>query len=97
MKPSPKYSKSITTFMNVNELNPVALVAAAILSVCISGLVVLLLSVPRRNCFFLRWSPEARMLALMAAPFLLILWPLVLFIWLMGSGVIPNDPDFYDD
>lgn len=83
--------------MQLDYLNPVALVAAAILSVCISGLVVLLLFAPRRNCFFLRWSPEARFLALIVAPFLLILWPLVLLFWLMRSGVIPDDPDFFDD
>jgi hypothetical protein len=52
---------------------------------------------PRRNCFFLRWHPETRLLALIGAPFLIILWPLVLLIWLMRSGVIPDDPDFYDD
>ncbi len=40
--------------MGLIELDPVALVAAAIISVCIAGLVVLLLATPRRNCFFLR-------------------------------------------
>jgi archaellum biogenesis protein FlaJ (TadC family) len=83
--------------MQLAELNPVALVAAAIISICIAGLVVLLLATPRQNCFFLRWHPETMFLALMAAPFLLILWPLVLVFWLMRSGVIPRDPDFYDD
>jgi hypothetical protein len=72
-------------------------VAVAVFSVCFSGLVVVLLFAPRRNRFFLRWHPETRLLALIAAPLLIILWPLVLLIWLMRSGVIPDDPDFYDD
>jgi hypothetical protein len=33
----------------------------------------------------------------MAAPFLLILWPLVLVSWLMRSDLFPDDPDFFDD
>ncbi len=68
-----------------------------LISVCIAGLVVLLLIAPRQNCFFLRWHAETRLLALMAAPFLLILWPLVLLFWLMRTGVLPDDSDFYDD
>ena len=83
--------------MRLADLPPAALVAVAVFSVCFSGLVVVLLFAPRRNCFFLRWHPETRLLALIAAPFLIILWPLVLLIWLMRSGVIPDDPDFYDD
>jgi hypothetical protein len=83
--------------MQLADLNPIALVAAAILSVCVGGLVVLLLSAPRRNCFFLRWHPEKRFLALMAAPSLLGLWPIVLVYLLMKHGIIPSDPDFYDD
>jgi hypothetical protein len=83
--------------MQLADLNPLALVAAAVLSLCFSGLVVLLLFAPRQNCFFLRWSPETRFLALMAAPFLVILWPLVLLVWLMRSGIFPDDLDFFDD
>jgi hypothetical protein len=83
--------------MRLADLPPTALVAVAVFSVCFSGLVVVLLFAPRRNCFFLRWHPETRLLALIAAPFLIILWPLVLLNWLMRSGVIPDDPDFYDD
>ena len=83
--------------LRLADLNPAAIVAAAILSIFMSGLLALLLFAPRRNCFFLRWHPEARFLALMVAPFLIILWPLVLLFWLMRSGVMPADPDFYDD
>jgi hypothetical protein len=71
--------------------------AAAVFSMCFGGLVVVLLFAPRRNCFFLRWHPEIRLLALIAAPFLIILWPLALLLWLMRSGIIPDDPDFFDD
>jgi hypothetical protein len=83
--------------MQLADLPLAALVAMVVFSVCFSGLVVVLLFAPRRNCFFLRWHPETRLLALIAAPSLLILWPLVLLFWLMLSGVIPDDPDFYDD
>lgn len=83
--------------MRLADLPPAALLAMAVFSVCFSGLVVVLLFAPRRNCFFLRWHPETRLLALIAAPFLIILWPLVLLFWLMQSGIIPDDPDFFDD
>lgn len=83
--------------MQLADLNPIALLAAAVFSICFSGLIVILIFAPRRNCFFLRWYPETRLLALMAVPFLLILWPLVLVYWLMRSGLFPDDPDFFDD
>ena len=83
--------------MQLIELNPLALVAAAFFSLCFSGLIVLLLLAPRRDCFFFRWHPETRLLALMAAPFLVILWPLFLVSWAMRSGLFPDDPDFFDD
>ena len=70
--------------MRLADLPPAALVAVAVFSVCFSGLVVVLLFAPRRNCFFLRWHPETRLLALIAAPFLIILWPLVLLYWLIA-------------
>jgi hypothetical protein len=57
----------------------------------------LLLFAPRRDCFFFRWHPETRLFALIASPSLLILWPLVLIYLLMRHGIIPSDPDFYDD
>lgn len=79
------------------EEAPLVLVDVIILSASIVGLVVLLLCLPRRNRFFLRWYPETRFLALLAAPSLLILWPLVLIIWLMRAGILPDELDFYDD
>ena len=83
--------------MRLTELNPIALLAAGVFSICFSGLLVLLVFAPRRDCFFLRWCPKTRLLALMGAPFLLILWPFVLVYWLMRSGLFPDDPDFFDD
>jgi len=83
--------------MRLTELNPIALLAVAVFSICFSGLIVILIFAPRRNCFFLRWYPETRLLALMAVPFLLILWPLVLVYWLVRSDLFPDDPDFFDD
>lgn len=83
--------------MRLTELNPLAVLDIAICSVCMTGLIVLLLTAPRRDCFFLRWHPEIRLLALIAAPTLLVLWPLVLLSWLMRRGILPDDPDFYDD
>jgi hypothetical protein len=83
--------------MQLADLPPAALVAVAVFSMCFSGLVLVLLLAPRRDCFFFRWHPETRFLALMAAPFLVILWPLVLLLWVMRSGVFPEDPDFFDD
>jgi hypothetical protein len=83
--------------MQLTDLNPAALVVMAVFSVCFAGLAVVLLFAPQRDCFFLRWHPETRFMALISAPFLIILWPLVLLIWLMRSGIIPDDPDFFDD
>ena len=83
--------------MRLIDLNPLALVAAAFFSLCFSGLIVLLVFAPRRDCFFFRWHPETRLLALMAAPFLVILWPLLLVIWVLNSGYFPDEPDFFDD
>ncbi len=83
--------------MRLTELNPIAVLDIAIFSVCMTGLIVCLLFAPRRNCFFLRWHPETRLLALIVAPSLLILWPLVLLNWLMSREIMPDDPDFYED
>jgi hypothetical protein len=79
------------------ELTPVAIVAITIFSVCMTGLIVSLLAAPRQDCFFLRRYPETRLLFLIFAPSLLILWPLALLYWLMRRGILPDDPDFYDD
>lgn len=63
-----------------------------------TGLFAVLLLAPRRNCFFLRWRPETRLLALLFSPTLLILWPIVLYGWYLESlGIDPNDQEFGDD
>jgi hypothetical protein len=58
----------------------------------------MLLAAPQRNCFFFRWSPEKRFLALLVSPVLLITWPIVLYAWFLKSrGIAPDDLDFGDD
>lgn len=75
-----------------------AQLAVICISLCISALVTLLICAPKRNCFFFRRSPEARFLALLFAPTLLIVWPIVLFgVILKSRGISPDDPDFLDD
>lgn len=65
---------------------------------CATCLFVMLLAAPRRDCFFFRWHPETRFLALLASPALLILWPIVLYGWFLKSrGIDPDDLDFGDD
>ncbi len=64
----------------------------------VTGLFVLFLLAPRLNCFFFRWRPETRFLALLFSPVLLIIWPIVLYALLLKSrGIGPDDPDFDDD
>ncbi len=63
-----------------------------------TGLFAVLLLAPRRNCFFLRWRPETRFLALLLSPALLIIWPIVLYgLFLKSRGIGPDDLDFGDD
>jgi len=78
---------------------PITAQAAVICFVAFStGLFVLLLAAPRRNCFFLRWHPETRFLALLVSPVLLIIWPIVLYgLFLKSRGIEGDDPDFFDD
>jgi hypothetical protein len=78
---------------------PIAAQAAVIcFSACASCLFVMLLAAPRRNCFFFRWRPETRFLALLVSPVLLIIWPIVLYALLLKSrGIGLDDPDFGDD
>jgi len=78
---------------------PIGVDAAAICFVaCATYLFVMLIASPRRNCFFLRWQPEIRLLALLVAPALLIFWPVVLIHYFVKSrGVDLDDLDFYDD
>lgn len=78
---------------------PITAQAAAICFVaCATCLFVMLIATPQRNCFFLRWRPETRCLALLAAPTLLILWPIVLYAWFLESrGIGPDDLDYFED
>jgi len=65
---------------------------------CASFLFAMLLAAPRRNCFFLRWRPETRFLALLVLPALFILWPIVLYgQFLKSRGIEPVDLDFGGD
>ena len=67
-------------------------------AVFLAALPVVLIFAPRRDCFFLRWSPEARMLALLAAPALFLIWPIMLYGWILRRrGIDPADPDWSDD
>lgn len=85
----------ITSFV---ELPIAAQVAAICFVVCATGLLVLVLAAPRRDCFFLRWRPEVRLLALLVAPALLIGWPIVLYgLFLKSRGIGPEDMDYFDD
>ncbi|MGC9159711.1 MAG: hypothetical protein ACP5FH_12070 [Terracidiphilus sp.] len=80
------------------ELPFAAQLAAICFAVCSTCLLVLLLATPRRNCFFLRWRPEVRFLALLVAPTLLIVWPIVLYgLFLKSRGIQPDDLDYFDD
>ena len=78
---------------------PIAAQAAVIcIFACESCLFVMLIAAPRRNCFFFRWHPETRFLALLVSPVLLIIWPIVLYGWFLKSrGIDPDDLDFGDD
>lgn len=81
-----------------SQLPVTAQLAVIYISLCISALGTLLIFAPRRNCWFFRWNPEARFLAIFFAPTLLILWPIVLFgLFLKSRGISPDDPDFLDD
>jgi len=66
--------------------------------VCATGLLLVVLTAPKRDCFFLRWHPEIRFLALLISPALLIIWPIVLYaMFLESRGVDLDDLDFFDD
>jgi len=58
----------------------------------------ILLLAPRRDCFFSRLSVERRLLALLVAPTLLIIWPIVLYgLFLKSRGIGPEDLLDWDD
>jgi len=80
------------------ELPATAQVAAIGFVACATGLFVMLLAAPRRNCFFLRWRPETRFLALLVSPVLLLIWPILLYAWFLSSrGIGPDDLDYFED
>lgn len=84
----------LNTFL---ELPLAAQAAVACFVVCATCLLAMLLFAPQRNCFFLRWSPEQRLLALLVSPVLLIIWPVVLYaLFLRIRGIGPDDLDFDD-
>lgn len=78
---------------------PIAAQAAVICFVaCATGLFVILLAAPQRNCFFFRWRPEMRLLALLISPALLIVWPIVVYgLFLKSRGIRLEDMDYFDD
>jgi H+/Cl- antiporter ClcA len=78
---------------------PITAQAAVIcFAACASCLFTMLLAATRRNCFFFRWHPETRFLALLVSPALLIIWPIALYAWFLKSrGIGPDDLDFDDD
>ena len=75
---------------------PIAVHLAVIcFSACVTTLLVLLITAPRRNCFFFRWSLEVRFFALLVSPVILIIWPILLYFWFLKSlGIGPDDLDF---
>lgn len=77
---------------------PLAVQAAVIcISICFTTLVVLLISAPQRNCFFLRLPPETRLLMLLASPIMLIIWPVVILThFLEARGIDPGSQDWHD-
>ena len=80
------------------ELPITAQAAAICFVVCATVLFVMILTAPRRDCFFFRWRPETRLLALVFSPVLLIIWPIVFYWWFLKSrGIDPDDLDFGDD
>jgi hypothetical protein len=74
-----------------------AQLCALLFIACATGRLVILIATPRRDCLFLRWEAEVRLLALVISPVLLIVWPLVLSAWFLKSGgVDAEDLDFED-
>ena len=85
----------IDLFLQLPTTAQVAVICFVACGICLFAM---LLLAPRRNCFFLRWRPETRLLALLVAPALLIVWPIVLYGWFLKSrGIEPDDPDYFED
>jgi len=79
------------------ELPLAGQIAAICFVLCAAILFVMLLAAPRSNCFFFRWRSETRLLALIFSPSLLIIWPILLYGWIIkASGIDPDDLDFHD-
>jgi len=85
----------ITGFLDL----PIAAQAAVIcFVVCATTLLAIIIAAPQRDCFFFRWTPPMRFLALVISPALLIVWPIVLYGWFLKSrGIRPEDIDFFDE
>ena len=82
-------------FLHLPIAGQAAVVCLAAYATC---LFVMLLTAPRWNCFFFRWSPGTRFLALLASPVLLVLSPILLYAWFMQClGIDLGDLDFDDD
>ena len=76
----------------------IAQAAVICFAACASGLLMIVLAAPRRNCFFFRWRPEVRFLALLVSPALIILWPIIVYAWFLKTrGIGPEDLDFFED
>ncbi len=83
---------------NFSDLPIAAQAAAVCFFVCATTLFTIILVAPRHDCFFFRWTTPMRLLALIVAPTLLILWPIVLYGWFLKSrGIGPEDLDFFDE
>jgi hypothetical protein len=90
-------STPMNDFESFLDLPIAAQVAAICFVACAAGLLLVVLTAPRRDCFFLRWPPEIRFLALLASPALLIVWPIELFgLFLRSRGLEWDDLDFDD-
>ena len=70
----------MSPYARINAICELQAIRTAICFVtCASCLFAMLLAALRRNCFFFRWRPEKRFLALLVSPALLIVWPIVLY------------------
>jgi len=82
----------------IHDLPVTVYIAVFCFSVCFGMLLALLVFAPRRKCFFFRWRPETRLLALLFSPALLIVWPIVVYAMLLKArGIGPDDLDYFED
>jgi hypothetical protein len=89
------------TWNQFSDLPLPAQAAVICISICLTAPLAILITAPQRNCFFLRWPPETRLLALLASPVMLIIWPFLIFArFLKARGIEPGSQDwddFWDD